>query len=170
MLFDYSYLKKKDQQGNLYMLLFINAFTKYIWGVVSRHMMAENCASFIRNTFRYGQFELWQCDNRRHLKNKKVKREITNLGERLITIAPYHPQANSQIERPNGTIKRLMRLKREPDDPIVSQDIVMNLRPSFQSFPSRNGNKNSMKIALQELSRLPNKWWSIGTRDITYNL
>jgi hypothetical protein len=137
VLFDYSYLKKRDQLGNLYMLLFINAFTKFIWGIVSRHMKAENCADFIKNTFRYGQFELWQCDNGKHLKNKKVKKEITDLGERLITIAPYHPQANSQIERPNGTIKRLMRLEKEGNPQLTWQEALDNALNKY------NGRKHS---------------------------
>jgi transposase InsO family protein len=87
-------------------------------------MKASNCANFIERTFHFGQFQLWQCDNGKHLKNKTVRAAITNLGGKMITIAPYHPQANSQVERPNGTIKRLMRLEREEEPNLTWKDAL----------------------------------------------
>ncbi len=87
-------------------------------------MKANSCANFIKETFSPGQFELYQCDNGKHLKNGKVREAITNLGGKMINIAPYHPQANSQIERPNGTIKRLMRLEREEQPHLTWQEAL----------------------------------------------
>jgi hypothetical protein len=65
---------------------------------------------FIAQTFSLGQFDLWQSDNGTHFRNKAVKTAICTLGGEPIYSAPYHPQCNGQIERPNGIIKRAILL------------------------------------------------------------
>jgi len=73
-------------------------------------MAAPNCVKFIKETFSKGQFEIWQCDNGRHLKNKAVKKIIEELGGHMVNSSPYHPQSNGVVERQNGTIKALFRM------------------------------------------------------------
>ena len=76
-------------------------------------MKSSVCVNFIQNNFEKDSFCLWQCDNGKHLKNKKVKKIIK---------APYNPQADRQIERPNGTIKRLMKLAQQSDNPLTHRE------------------------------------------------
>jgi len=75
-----------------------------------KNMAATNCVSFIKTTFSKDQFNIWQCDNGRHLKCKAVKKTIENLGGKMVNSAPYHPQSNGGVERQNGTIKAAANL------------------------------------------------------------
>jgi len=60
-------------------------------------------ASFIKKTFSSGQFRLWQSDNGKHFKNDRVRTLIESMQGKVIYSAPYHPQTNAHVERPNGT-------------------------------------------------------------------
>jgi len=101
--FDFSYLPFADEEGNKYILLFINTFTKWIWATVTRSMDTKQVIKFIKKTFKKGQFWIWQCDNGSSLKNDEVRALIKELGGKMVNSAPYHPQTNGQVERPNGT-------------------------------------------------------------------
>jgi len=73
-------------------------------------MKGTTTAEFIRRNYRVDQFKLFQCDNGGPLKNDLVREVVADLGGHLIHSAPYHPQSNSQIERPNGTLKQAIRV------------------------------------------------------------
>ena len=53
-----------------------------------------------------------------------MKKIIKELNGKMVNIAPYNPQADGQIERPNGTIKRLMKLAQQSDNPLTHREAL----------------------------------------------
>jgi hypothetical protein len=90
VIFNYSFIKLPDGCER-WMLLWSNTY---------RNTNGENVVTFMKETFKPGQFTLWQCDNGPHFKNKAVKAAIKALGGSMVNSAPYYPKCNGQIERP----------------------------------------------------------------------
>jgi hypothetical protein len=91
VMFDYAFVKLPDGRERW-----------MLWGETFRQANGKNTEAFIKKTFSSGQFSVWQCDNGRHLKNKRVKAAIKELGRSMANSAPYYPKCNGQIECPGG--------------------------------------------------------------------
>lgn len=106
---------RASNDGVLYLLTVIDCFSKYAWAVPLKRKTAEAVGAAMRTVLADAEAK-WgkaphtvQSDNgtefrgefRAALREAGVARHVTSL--------PYHPQSQGQIERFNGTLKRLLR-------------------------------------------------------------
>jgi len=105
-LIDFSELET-DSLGMKWMLLLIDSFSKYIWGTSFATKEAINVAQFVFETIlREGKPSKLQHDNGGEFIAKVLQDQLSAFGITDVRIAPYSPNVDGQIERPNGTIKK----------------------------------------------------------------
>lgn len=102
--------KEPDQDGNRYVIVFIDNFSKLVELFPLKHADAESIADCCLQIWkRYGPTSKFRCDRAASLTGMVITQLLNLVGTSHIVIAPYHPQANSICERVNGEIMRHLR-------------------------------------------------------------
>ena len=96
---------------NKYICVMTDAFSKYVELVAIPSKTAENVANAIFDTWitRYSCPHEIVTDNGKEFCNQVTKKLFSRLQILHATTSPYHPQANSQVETFNRTIKSYLR-------------------------------------------------------------
>jgi hypothetical protein len=93
------------------MLLVKDSFTKYLWGESFPSKESKPVAKFLANLYlNEGIPTICQHDNGKEFLSQVFQEIQSILGVKDISIAPYHPQSDGQVERANSTIKRKLQL------------------------------------------------------------
>ena len=98
------------KDGNQYVLVFIDHFTRFVELVALKNMAAKNVVAALTNVWmpRHGVPERLLSDNGTHFTAKIVCDFCTNAGVRKIFSTPYHPQGNSVVESFMRTLKKAL--------------------------------------------------------------
>ena len=102
-----------EQDGTVtkkHILMCIDYFTKWLTAKVTDDQNTETVTQFLlEDVFcKFGTPESVITDNASYFSNEEFNKFISFLGITKLNIAPYHPEANGQIERANCTIKQII--------------------------------------------------------------
>ncbi|CAO4362597.1 unnamed protein product [Caenorhabditis nigoni] len=108
----------ETEQGNNYIAVFVDAFSKFVIAEAVRDQKAETlCRIFTdRVVSRFGPPQLLITDRGTNFTSKKFQELLTsmNIAHRMSTA--YHHEANGQVERVNQTIEQMLRQCEEGED------------------------------------------------------
>lgn len=101
----------KITQGNKYVLLVVDSFTKWVEAFPMRTQEATEVARcLIENIFtRFGCPNSLVSDRGKSIMNNLVSSLCDIFDIRHFLTSSYHPQTNSQVERTNSTLIRCLR-------------------------------------------------------------
>jgi hypothetical protein len=101
----------ETKSGNKYILLFIDHFTKWVEAVPTSNQEATTVVEHLISEIicRHGTPKELLSDRGAQFLSELVKEITTQLGIHTIRTSAYHPQANGQTERVNGTIEKILR-------------------------------------------------------------
>ncbi len=102
---------KSPQNGNAtFLLTVVNCFSKFAWVVALRNKEAATVAAAIETIFAAnGSPTVVQTDNGGEF-DEEFEKALVRWGVLHARSRPYNPQANGQIERFNGTLKRMIQV------------------------------------------------------------
>lgn len=104
--FDVTYMTLyPSKEGHQYVLTLVDCFTKRGWFWPLKNRDAEAVYGCVSELFEKHPFEIVQTDNGGENCNVLLKEYLDSKEIKHIRIAPYHPQANGQVESLNGLIK-----------------------------------------------------------------
>jgi hypothetical protein len=94
-----------------YLFLAIDSFTKYAWGRAFEKKESPPVAQYLSNLYMIeGAPDICQHDNGGEFLSEVMKDVQQLYKVKDVRTAPYHPQSDGQVERTNGTIKRMLQL------------------------------------------------------------
>ena len=96
-----------DQEGNKYILVFVDAFTRYAKFVAVPNKEAKTVAKafFKEWACMYGPPLVAVSDNGTEFVNSVMDGVMKMMGTEHRKTSPYHPQSNGKCERVNPTVK-----------------------------------------------------------------
>ena len=102
---------KEDKWGYKYILVFIDAFTRWVELVATKCADAQSCADALieRIFMRYGLPKEIRSDNGSQFVNEVITDMLEKLKVRHHRVLPYHPQSNGIVERVNQEVTRHLR-------------------------------------------------------------
>ncbi|XP_058816749.1 uncharacterized protein K02A2.6-like [Topomyia yanbarensis] len=96
------------------LLVIVDYFTRFIEVIVMKQITAPLTVKAFHETFcRFGFPETLKTDNGPQFISGKLKRFCDQYGIQLRKTTPYWPQANGEVERINGMIKKHLRISQE---------------------------------------------------------
>ena len=100
-----------DQEGNKYILVFVDAFTRYAKFVPVPNKEAKTVAKAFHKEWvcMYGPPLVVVSDNGTEYVNSVMETVTTMMGTDHRKTAPYHPQSNGKCERVNPTVREYIR-------------------------------------------------------------
>ena len=102
--------KEPDQDGNRYVIVFIDNFSKLVELFPLKNADAESIADCCLQIWkRYGPTSKLRCDRAASLTGMVITQLLSMVSATHVVTAPYHPQANSICERVNAEIMRHLR-------------------------------------------------------------
>ena len=102
--------REPDQDGNRYVIVFIDNFSKLVELFPLKNADAESVADCCLQIWkRYGPTSKFRCDRAASLTGMVITQLLRLVGNTHVVTAPYHPQANSICERVNAEIMRHLR-------------------------------------------------------------
>ena len=102
---DFIVFKREDKNGNRYILVAIDNFTKLVEMKAAPHRDAETVARFLMELqSRYGPMARLRSDKDGAFTGLLISRLNKERGTESVPCIPYHPQANSICERQNAII------------------------------------------------------------------
>src|SRR5450631_83792 len=97
--------------GNNYIILFVDAFTKWIEAFAVPDTTAETTARCLREVIsRFGVPEQLHSDNGTNFRSELFTSECKAFGLKQTFTTAYHPAGNGLTERANGTIGMMLNL------------------------------------------------------------
>ena len=109
-------LYKRTRQGNKYILVAIDYYTKFTGAIAMKDQEAETVARALEEIFsRHGLPGVLLTDQGTNFQSNLVKSmcKMFNIDQRRTTA--YHPQTNGFCERFNQTLKTLLRARVKKD-------------------------------------------------------
>lgn len=107
-LVDVSKYKSPQNGQATFLLTVVDCFSKFAWVVAVRNKEAATVAAAMETIFAAnGAPKIVQTDNGGEFK-QEFEQLLLRFEVTIVHTRPYNPQANGQIERFNGTIKRMI--------------------------------------------------------------
>lgn len=98
-----------EHGGVNYLLNIVDLHSKFLWSIPLPNKSAKLVASALQNLFLgYGAPKYLQSDNGPEFVNDLVTQVAARFGVTMRHSKPYNPQAQGQVERLNGTLKRII--------------------------------------------------------------
>ena len=137
-----------DENGNEYIIVAIDCFSRVVELKAVRSTSAKEAARFMLEVFgRYGPPEVVHSDRGTQFVNRLVEEFMSLLTSRQSTTLPYRPQANGICERVNGEVMRHLRaitmdnpaLKTNWSDylPLCARIINYTYHSAIGTFPAK---------------------------------
>ena len=163
-----------DQEGNKYILVFVDAFTRYAKFVAVPNKEAKTVAKafFKEWACMYGPPLVAVSDNGTEFVNSVMEGVMKMLGTEHRKTSPYHPQSNGKCERVNPTVKEYIRSFVDWRKDIWSEclaelnfsyntaihqgirmspfEVVYNYQPRYPGFENLDGLKETFYSELEE--------------------
>ena len=108
----------ETEQGNRYIIMAIDYFTRWPEARAVPQANAQNAAKFIYEELicRHSTINIIHSDQRTHFVNKTISDLMKRFDMKHHKVTAYHPQANGLVERFNETLKKtLAKLSEEFD-------------------------------------------------------
>jgi transposase InsO family protein len=101
-----------SDQGNKYILVIVDRYTRYVEAVAVPDTSAKTTADAIVRYIicRYGMFDVLLSDRGSSFTSEVFKHIMQLFGVKLIKTTAYHPKSNGAVERFNKTLKKMLKL------------------------------------------------------------
>jgi transposase InsO family protein len=114
VMFDLTTMPFPDEDGYEYLLLVVDHFTKYSWGVTVPNKEATTIADYLYDLFTMFNVPVptrWHCDNGGEFINWAMTLVCEKLGVVQSTSLPRNPQCQGLVEERNRVLKRKVEQK-----------------------------------------------------------
>uniref|UniRef100_A0A8R1HSY5 RNA-directed DNA polymerase n=1 Tax=Caenorhabditis japonica TaxID=281687 RepID=A0A8R1HSY5_CAEJA len=105
-------------QGNIYIAVFVDAFSKFIIAEPARNQTAESLCNIFKDRVvsRFGPPKQLVTDRGTNFTSKKFKEVLETLNIDHSMSTAYHHEANGQVERANQTIEQMLRQCKDDEE------------------------------------------------------
>lgn len=106
------------KQGNKYLCVFVDPFSKWIEAFPTPDQTAETTTRLLTDEVfsRYGVAEHIHCDQGKNFEARLTKLVCDRLGIKKTRSSPYNPRGNGQVERMNRTLAERLALAIQEED------------------------------------------------------
>lgn len=116
IFFDFTYLPEDRKNGDKYLLVMVDHFSKFTWMVPFSNRGAEAVADALDDMLSLeGAPKAMQADNGGEFKNYILDRVAEVQGVKYGHGRAYHPQSQGVVERKNAVIKNRVRCFQQSD-------------------------------------------------------
>ena len=108
---DYMTINPPSSNGNHYIILAVEYFTKWVEAIPTFKKMAKLATYFLFNHVitRFSVHKKIVIDNGSHFRNSFMDEITTKLGLRQDFFSPYYPQCNGQVESINKVLNTTLQ-------------------------------------------------------------
>lgn len=131
----------KSKQGNMYLIVSVDAFTKYVFMKAVKNTKSSPVIHFLKEIFNtFGVPRRIICDQGTAFTSKEFKKYATEIGVKVVYNATGTPRANGQVERYNRTV--LSALAASTDEEDTWDQNIPRIRLGINSSTNKATNKS----------------------------
>uniref|UniRef100_K7F1K4 Gypsy retrotransposon integrase-like protein 1 n=1 Tax=Pelodiscus sinensis TaxID=13735 RepID=K7F1K4_PELSI len=152
----------KTSKGNLYCLVAVDPFTKWVEAIPTKNCSAKTTARVLLNDIfsRFGLPKVIDSDQGTHFTGEVTQQLCVALGIRQKFHIPGHPQSSGLVERTNRTLKTALRKVVESSGKKWDDHLPLILM-AVRSTISANGYSPHEALVGRPM-RTPELWWIEG--------
>lgn len=115
----------KIDPNTLYIQVFIDQATRYVWAFLTKRNTADTIVSCLEKILSWGiKIRMLQSDNYKSYKGTKFKKLLKAHSIKHTFTTPYQPQSNGLVEKANDTLTEKLRI-------LVHEHPKKNGQPSY---------------------------------------